>query len=277
MNQKKVGKLFVNHRKNRKFIIIISIIIILIATFIFTSRIIYLGYNIDHMKNDETNKTIELGVPKLSFMKKVNEKNYSYKNLRSNKLLTKEVKSYLNTLEATKCSDSTYYYNSKYDYTIIDYSIKNHHIYNTISYSTFDGNYCLIKKVNEYAKKLGGVKRIHSINGGIIRFDEDWNYKFEVVFIDGEISSDNIYDFNARLNVRYHIRKNYKEYDTYTLEDSTGTYEIKDDKLYYYRTEIKEKSNDITIPDTSVFKIDDGKLILIDNYLSDYQKDIILK
>lgn len=40
------------------------------------------------------------------------------------------------------------------------------------------------------------------------------------------------------------------------------------DKLYYTRTNIKLKDSDIDIPKTSVFKIKDQKLILIDNYLS---------
>lgn len=66
--------------------------------------------------------------------------------------------------------------------------------------------------------------------------------------------------------------------DTYILEDSSGEYEIKDNKLYYYRKEIKEQSNDIKIPEVSTFTIDNGNLILMDSYLGDYYSgDIILR
>ena len=54
-------------------------------------------------------------------------------------------------------------------------------------------------------------------------------------------------------------------------------YEIKEDKLYYYRTNILEKAYDINIPEVSVFRVENGNLVLIDNYLSDYEENIILK
>ena len=44
------------------------------------------------------------------------------------------------------------------------------------------------------------------------------------------------------------------------IEKSDEFYEIKDDKLYYYRTNISEKTNYINILKVSVFKIIDGKL-----------------
>ena len=60
------------------------------------------------------------------------------------------------------------------------------------------------------------------------------------------------------------------------LEDSTGTIEIKDNKLYYYRNEIKETT--LELPEVSIFEIgEDGYLTLTNNYLSKYQKEIILK
>ena len=58
---------------------------------------------------------------------------------------------------------------------------------------------------------------------------------------------------------------------------SSGTYEIKDDKLYYYRENIEQQSDDINIPKVSVFKIEGNTLILQDNYLEKYQKNIIFK
>ena len=60
------------------------------------------------------------------------------------------------------------------------------------------------------------------------------------------------------------------------LEDSTGTIEIKDNKLYYYRNEIKETT--LELPEVSIFEIGkDGYLTLTNNYLSKYQKEIILQ
>ena len=60
------------------------------------------------------------------------------------------------------------------------------------------------------------------------------------------------------------------------LEDSTGTIEIKDNKLYYYRNEIKETT--LELPEVSIFEIgEDGYLTLTNNYLSKYQKEIILQ
>ena len=40
---------------------------------------------------------------------------------------------------------------------------------------------------------------------------------------------------------------------------------------------IAVKADDINIPQVSVFKIEDGNLVLIDNYLSEYEENIILK
>ena len=68
-----------------------------------------------------------------------------------------------------------------------------------------------------------------------------------------------------------------KKFDTKYLEMSSGTYEIKDDKLYYYRENIEQQSDDINIPKVSVFKIEGNTLILQDNYLEKYQKNIIFK
>lgn len=72
-------------------------------------------------------------------------------------------------------------------------------------------------------------------------------------------------------------RNKNNEFNNYILEESTGEFEIRDNKLYYYRKEIKENSKEIKIPEISIFKIENEKLILIDNYLSKYEKNIILK
>ena len=72
-------------------------------------------------------------------------------------------------------------------------------------------------------------------------------------------------------------RNNKNEFNNYILEDSLGDFEIKGNKLYYYRKEITQKYKDISIPEVSTFIIEDGKLILTDNYLSKYEKNIVLK
>ena len=60
------------------------------------------------------------------------------------------------------------------------------------------------------------------------------------------------------------------------IEMSQGTFEIKNDELTYYRTKILDQSKDVDIPNVSKFIIKDQKLILEDNYLESYEKEIIL-
>jgi hypothetical protein len=115
-------------KKKRMLVIGIVILVLVIIYFIF--RNIYFGFSIEHNIYDKTNgsQTVELGIPKFSFFKQENDKSYSYKNIRSNKVLTKEIKEFLNTLEHISCNNTTYYYDSKNKFSIIDYSIKNHYI-----------------------------------------------------------------------------------------------------------------------------------------------------
>ncbi|MDD2518818.1 MAG: hypothetical protein PHG18_02905 [Bacilli bacterium] len=268
-------------KKNiRKFIIIrVLVCLLLLLLSIIICRNIDFGFNIEHNIYDMTNgsQIVELGIPKFSFFRQENDKSYSYKNIRSNKVLTKEVKSFLNTLEPINCNDTTYYYDSKNNFSIIDYSIKNYYIYNTISYRVVDRNYCTTIKMQEYSEKLGGLKRYHYLNGGNISFYEDWDSKFEIAFLDNSYYSNGTYELKATLKVIFYKRKTDKSANTIILEESSGDFEIKDDKLYYYRKEIKGSSNEITVPEVSVFEIKDQKLILIDNYLSKYEENIILK
>ena len=59
------------------------------------------------------------------------------------------------------------------------------------------------------------------------------------------------------------------------LEDSIGRFEIKEDKLYYFREKIIESK--LKLPEVSVFKLENGKMFLIENYLSKYADKIVLK
>ena len=261
----------------KKTIFIILVIIIFIGIMLLN---IPLGYNKISTINGNKNKTqtIELGIPKLSFMKKENSKNYSYKNIRSNKILAKEIKSYLNTLNKINCNNTTYYYDAKNKFTIINYSVKNHILYNTISYEVRYGDYCFSKKMDEYANILGGIRRFHTLNSNIsLSKDKAFTPLLVVGFLD-DINMDKK-EFTATMKVRYltPIADDWKVVSRKDIEKSTGTYEIKNDKLYYTRTNIELKADELDIPKTSVFKIKDQKLILTDNYLSKYDNNVILE
>lgn len=267
--------------KNKKSIIIlISIILTVIAIYI----IIYfssLGYNLksETYEYNGNNYKIKLGIPKLSFMKKQNDKNFSYKNIRNTKILKGEIASYLNTLEKKNCNNTIYYYDRNNNFTILDYSVNNKFIYNTISYSVYYSDLCKTEAIIANKNKLGNTTGIYTINGGTVSIQEEWNTKFDGTFMDNSkvIDTKNGYKFKANLNIYLAIRTPDKKFDTKYLEMSSGTYEIKDDKLYYYRENIEQQSDDINIPKVSVFKIEGNTLILQDNYLEKYQKNIIFK
>ena len=248
-------------KEKKKYMIIIAIFILTIILLILGN--ISFGYyhkkvNYSHFYKP---RNITIGIPKTSFMMKYHDKSYSFKNFRNKNILEKEIKDYLKTLDYLTCNDTIYYYSSKDNFSITNYSVENHILYNTITYTITDNDFCYMKKVNEYSKKLGTIKRIHS-------FNKDNN--LNILFIDGySINQDIIYEFKAKLKI---------EYNKTVLEESIGDIEIKDNKLYYYRTDIINKANDINIPEVSVFKLNNGNMILIDNYLINYYNDdIILK
>ena len=267
-----------NKKHKRKLFRIITIIVVLIFIIIYILfRNVYLGYNIETLEYSHTNKNINLGIPKTSFMLKHNDRSYSFKNLRNSNIVENEVKKYLKTLKYLTCNDTIYYYNEEDNFSIINYSVDNHILYNTISYEIVDNDYCYMEKLDEYAEKLQGLKRFHTLNGGTITLEEDWDNKLEIMFLDGGYDSSKIYEFKANMKVIYYERIEDKLAKTNILEESNGTFEIKGDNLYYYRNKIIESSSDIKIPDVSVFKIDNGKLILQDNYLDKYQEEIVLE
>lgn len=267
-----------NKKHKRKILRIITLIVILIFIIIYILfRNVYLGYNIETLEYSHTNKNINLGIPKTSFMLKHNDRSYSFKNLRNSNIVENEVKKYLKTLKYLTCNDTIYYYNEEDNFSIINYSVDNHILYNTISYEIVDNDYCYMEKLDEYAEKLQGLKRFHTLNGGTISLEEDWDNKLEIMFLDGGDDSSKIYEFKANMKVIYYERIEDKLAKTNILEESNGTFEIKGDNLYYYRNKIIENSNDIKIPNVSVFKIDNGKLILQDNYLDKYQEEIVLE
>lgn len=264
------------HKRNiKKILIILFVLLFLLIVLLFKNA--KLGYNIQNIYYSPSNRNIDIGIVKASFMLKSNDHSYSYKNLRNASVIESEIKSYLKTLKYSTCKDTIYYYDEKNDFSIIEYSVKNHILYSTVSYEIVDYNYCEIAKLDNIADKLGALNGIHSLNGGVVKKDTDWTELFEVYFLDNIDTSTTPYRFEANMKVRYYKKIGQKSYDTYTLEDSTGYYEIKDNKLYYYRTKIKDKMKNINIPEVTTFEIKDKTLILLDNYLSGYQDNIILK
>lgn len=252
-------KLFNKYKK--RLIITITPVVIIILLILF--KLIPYGYNIDHIRHTNyTNKIIHLAKPKFSFSRNSKENNYSYKNFRSKYILQSEIKNYVNTLEHLKCNDTIYYYDKVADFTIIDYSISNNFLYNTINYAIRDGNYCNTIKFKEYNKKLGGANKYFTLH-------TESKSNIDIIFYTTLNKKENSY--TGRMEI--YLKKGNK---IITLEESSGTIEINKDELIYRRIEIKDKYKNIEIPPTSIFVIKNKKLILKDNYLKDYKSAITL-
>lgn len=257
-----------NQQRNKKIIIPLCILVIILLIIAFKN--IYLGYNIkeiDLIRGTNPRK-VEIGVPKLSFMMKNNENSYSFKNLRSSHTLETELKSYLKNQKYLTCNDTIYYYNEENNISIIDYSVVDHFFYSTISYNIKDGDYCYLKKLEEYEQYFI-LRGFHTMNG-ISKIGEDTTNKVVVIMRDG--GDDQEYKFEISLEIN---KLNGWLKEGTLLEKSKGTYEIKNNQLIYYRDkesiEGKEKDN---IPLVSTFTLKDGYIILNDNYLSKYVDEI---
>ena len=252
-------KLKIKKQVFRKNLIIIFPIAIIICLILF--KLIPFGYNIVPIRyeNNET-KLINLGVPKFSFLIKNNHNNYSFKNFRGKNILKTELKSYANTLEHITCNNTTYYYDKASNTTIIDYDVTSNILYSNISYNIRNGNYCNTLEIKEYQNKLGGI--------GVYKVHYSENKTFEVRFNPNLKINNNENEWTAFLAVYFNNE---------IIERSTGTFEINDDELIYYRTNIENKSDKIEIPTVSHFVIKEESLILKENYLKDYTKGIILR
>ena len=228
-------------------------------------KLIPFGYNIEHPRYTHTeNKIINLGVPKFSFLMKNNENSYSYKNFRGKSILKSELKSYVNTLKHISCNNTTYFYDSDANITIIDYDVKGNIIYSTISYNIRNGNYCNEWQIKEYSKRLGTLNTFRTL------YTEDSN--LAVYFLPSLKISDNENEWVATLDIYYNDEKTKK-----VIEKSSGKFEIINNELIYYRDKIIDHDNNIEIPNISTFVIKKQKLILRENYLKDYEKGITLK
>lgn len=265
-----------NNQKNRNKIITLSSLFLIIITLIVYANISF-GYTIKAVNFGHfyTPKQINIGIPKTSFMMKYNDKSLSFKNLRNKNILENEIKNYLKSLKYLSCNNTIYYYNEKDNFSITSYSVDNHVLYKTINYTIVDDDYCTRGLMKEYSDKLGGLRRVHVLNQ-VYESEADLSDKLAIMFINNLDNYDNKNRFKASLTIEHGYKENNK-IKTELLEESQGHYEIKADKLYYYRNKITKNSEKINIPEVSIFKIEDTKLILIDNYLSKYSDNIILK
>ncbi len=245
--------------------IIIYILPIIFVSCIIFFKLIPFGYNIEHPRYTHTeNKMINLGVPKFSFLMENNENSYSYKNFRGKSVLKSELKSYVNTLEHISCNNTTYFYDSDANITIIDYDVKGNIIYSTISYNIRNGNYCNEWQIKEYSKRLGALNTFRTL------YAEDSN--LAIYFLPSLKISDNKNKWVATLDIYYNDGKIKK-----VIEKSSGKFEIINNELIYYRDKIIDHENNIEVPNVSEFVIKEQKLILRENYLKDYEKGITLK
>lgn len=264
-----------NNKNKIKIISIFTIIIVILCYFVF--RFIYLGYNIKALElNHRVIKEINIGIPKTSFLLKENNGSFSIKNFRSAHTIKSEIKDYLKELEYKTCNNTIYYYNKKDDFSIIEYSVKDNILFSTISYHVRNKDYCYTTKLNEYEKKLGLLKRVRGFNN-YIPLDKEGNaLKKNVLAIELWDGGKEASDYRFELELDASIFKD-NNLPLEKLEHSKGTYEIKGNKVYYYRTEIMYASKKIDIPEVSVFEIDKNKnLVLIDNYFKKYEKEVIL-
>ena len=244
---------------NRRNIILAIPIILIILVILF--KLLPFGYNIIQVEYGSNDNSINLGVPKFSFLMKHNENSYSFKSLRGSNVLKSELKNYVNKLEHITCNNTAYYYDKESNITIVDYQVENHILYNTITYDVRLGNYCSRLKVDDYIKKLGKMK-------AFFVYEEEKNIRIQFL---PSLSRDGT-AFEGKMRVSIWNKDNYL-----LIEDSTGIYEINGNVLTYYRDDIEVKGDNIDIPVVSNFVIDNKKLKLEENYLSSYIDEVILK
>lgn len=253
----------INKQITKKILIITIPVFIIISIILF--KLIPFGYNVEHYRyTHNDNKMINLGIPKFSFHMKNSENNYSYKSFRSKSILKSELKAFTNTLDHISCNDTTYYYDNTTDVTIVDYNVNGNIIYNTISYTLKNGNYCNTLEIKEYQEKLGVLDGFKTLD------IEESN--IQVRFLNNLRIVKGKNEWTAALYIYYTGENNNK-----VLEKSSGTFKVIDNELIYTRNTIEEKDDNLEIPTISSFVLKKHKLILKDNYLNNYKKSIILK
>ncbi len=261
---------------NKKYIIIpICLVIIILLIIVFKN--VYLGYKIININYnyDSNNQNIKLGIPKMSFMMENNDRSFSFKNLRGGNVLESEIKKYLKTLKYSTCNDTIYYFDEKSNISVINYRVKDKILYSNIDYQISIGDYCYTSKLEDYSKYIILGHEYTNNKNNLKNIDLN---DVKISLLDGglgtSLATKSEYDFLIRFNV---MKPSKDRKVWYVIEDSEGTYEIKDNKLIYYRVNMKDCIDKSIIPKVSIFTIKDKKLILDDNYLSKYEKNVILE
>ena len=272
-----ISEIIKGKKAKNKLCYIIPICLIIVVLLIIVFKNIYLGYkvvNIDY-NYDYGNQEIKIGVPKLSFMMKNNDRSFSFKNFRGANVLESEIKKYLKTLKYSTCNDTIYYFDEKSNISIINYSVSNRILYSNIDYQISIGDYCHISKLEDYSKYIILGHEYTNTKKTLKDIDLD---DIKITLLDGgfgtSLAKTTEYDFLIRLAV---MKPSKDRKIWYVVEDSEGTYEIKDGKLIYYRVNMKDCIDKSIIPKVSTFTIKDKKLILDENYLSKYIKNVILE
>ena len=254
-----------NKKLRIKYLLLIILLLFILITIIF--KYISFGYSIkEYIYN---NSIIKIGIPKGSFNVKNNDRSISFKNLRSKLVVKEEIKNYLKNLDYLTCNETIYYYDKENNVSIINYEIKEYLLFSKIDLLIDNDDYCYNQKINDYGKLIDNTNYGMNVSRKIVNGKlEDIEGRISyVIFLD----SDNKKDF--KINVKVLLQHNtYSE----TLEESKGTFEIRNNKYIYVRDEINKEDKRIKIPTVSSFKIENKKLILENNYLSKYTDKVIL-
>ena len=79
-----------NKKKTKRIILYMIGLVFIILYLIF--RNVYLGFEIKNVHYSHSNRNVNIGIPKASFMIKNNDRSYSFKNLRNSNIVENEVK-----------------------------------------------------------------------------------------------------------------------------------------------------------------------------------------
>lgn len=249
----------------KRLLFVLTPVGIILFTLFFT--LFPFGYNVEHIRyTHNTDKLINLAVPKFSFGESINEDSFSYKNFRGKSVLKSEIKNYLDTLEHISCNGTTYYYDKIANVTVINYRVSDVFLYNNIDYQIRNGNYCSTFKVEEVSRRLKGKYSRYTLYD----LDDDMHIVLD-------LSTDIVEEkpaLTASMRLYYKASKKEK-YEL--LENSYGTFDIIDDELIYSRKELVDQKQGLQIPVDTKFIIKEQKLIMKDDYLDEFKKYIILK
>lgn len=255
-------------RRNQKLKYLFIILFLIILIIVVILKNVYFGYLIKEYKYKDIR--INLGIPKASFNIKNYDRSYSYYNFSNKSVIKEEIKNYLKTLEYSICNDSVYYYDKINNISVIDYKVKDYILFSKVDMIIDVNDYCYNQKIYEYNKYIENTNYAMNYSRKII------DGKLEN--IDGRIYYGILLDHDSKNDFKVNVSV-ILQHNTYgeTLEESKGTYEIRNNKYVYIRDEIIKKDNRIKIPTVSTFKIVDRKLILEDNYLSKYVNKVELE